>query len=81
MAYAHTAVTNKDEIHGSTGHGTSDESTTNVSATFSCEMCNEKFNSREELKHLTMQEHTDDISENITNTHYIILVALFMMCK
>jgi hypothetical protein len=54
---------NKDEIHGRTRHGKSDESTTNVSATFSCEMCNEKFNSREELKQHTMQEHTDNISE------------------
>ena len=54
---------NKDEIHGRTSHGKSDESTTNVSATFSCEICNEKFNSREELKQHTMQEHTDNISE------------------
>lgn len=54
---------NREEIHGRTNHGKSDESTTNVSATFSCEICNEKFNSREELKQHTMQEHTDNISE------------------
>ncbi|MBA3750182.1 MAG: hypothetical protein H0X03_04680 [Nitrosopumilus sp.] len=32
----------------------SDESSTNVEATFSCDKCNQKFNSRQELK-----EHTD----------------------
>ena len=54
---------NESEIHSassrsSSGQGKSDESTTNVSATFSCEMCNEKFKSREELKQHTMQKHT-----------------------
>ena len=53
---------NENEIHSassrsSSSQGKSDESTTNVSATFSCEMCNEKFNSREELKQHTMQKH------------------------
>jgi hypothetical protein len=56
---------NEKEIHHSTNtttatsssQGKSDESTTNVSATFSCEMCNEKFNSREELKQHTVQKH------------------------
>jgi hypothetical protein len=47
---------NENEIHSSS-QGKSDESTTNVSASFSCEMCNEKFNSREELKQHTMQKH------------------------
>ena len=32
----------------------SNESTTDVSATFSCDKCDQKFNSRQELK-----EHTD----------------------
>ncbi len=32
----------------------SDESTTNVQATFTCDKCDQKFNSRQELK-----EHTD----------------------
>ena len=32
----------------------SDESTTNVKASFSCDKCDEKFGSRQELK-----EHTD----------------------
>jgi hypothetical protein len=50
---------NEKEIHTITSgsQGKSDESTTNVSATFSCEMCNEKFNSREELKQHTVQKH------------------------
>jgi hypothetical protein len=47
---------NENEIHSSS-QGKSDESTTNVSASFSCEMCNQKFNSREELKQHTMQKH------------------------
>jgi hypothetical protein len=56
---------NKEEIHSrsSTSAGKSDESTTNVSASFSCEMCNHKFNSREELKQHTIKEHTDNTSE------------------
>ena len=50
---------NEKEIHTITSGSKekSDESTTNVSATFSCEMCNEKFNSREELKQHTVQKH------------------------
>jgi hypothetical protein len=55
---------NKDEIHAdgdrrttSSSHGKSDESTTAVSASFSCEMCNERFNSREELKQHTIEKH------------------------
>jgi len=32
----------------------SDESSTNVEATYSCDKCDKKFNSRQELK-----EHTD----------------------
>jgi hypothetical protein len=58
---------NKDEIHSSSdsssSQGKSDESTTNISATFSCEICNGRFNSREELKQHTIQEHTDNTSE------------------
>ena len=56
---------NKEEIRSSssTSAGKSDESTTNVSATFSCEICNAAFNSREELKQHTIQEHTDNTSE------------------
>jgi hypothetical protein len=55
---------NKEEINSrSTKAGKSDESTTNISATFSCEICNQKFKSREELKQHTIKEHTDNISE------------------
>ena len=56
---------NKEEIHSSssTSAGKSDESTTNVSASFSYEICNQKFNSREELKQHTIKEHTDNMSE------------------
>jgi hypothetical protein len=49
------------EIHSSSSksssQGKSDESTTNVSASFSCEICNQEFNSREELNQHTMQKH------------------------
>ena len=52
---------NENEIHASSikssSQGKSDESTTNVSASFSCEMCNQKFNSREELKQHVIQKH------------------------
>ena len=54
---------NKNEIHtsndrsASSSQGKSDESTSSVSASFSCEMCNEKFNSREELKQHTIEKH------------------------
>jgi Zinc-finger of C2H2 type len=55
---------NKEEIHSSSSSaGKSDESTTNVSATFSCEICNAAFNSREELKQHTIKEHTGNTSE------------------
>jgi hypothetical protein len=56
---------NKEEIRSSSSSsaGKSDESTTNVSATFSCDICNAAFNSREELKQHTIQEHTDNRSE------------------
>ena len=54
-------VPNKNEIHDTSirniSHGKSDESTTTVSANFSCEICNEKFNSREELKQHTIEKH------------------------
>ena len=36
----------------------SDESTPNVSAQFSCGFCNKTYNSREELKQHTTQEHS-----------------------
>jgi hypothetical protein len=36
----------------------SDESTPGVSASFSCDFCNKGFNSREELKQHTRQEHS-----------------------
>jgi hypothetical protein len=35
----------------------SDESASSVSASFSCEMCNKKFNAREELKQHTIEKH------------------------
>jgi hypothetical protein len=56
---------NKEEIRSSSSSsaGKSDESTTNISATFSCDMCNAAFDSREELKQHTIQEHTDNTSE------------------
>ena len=55
---------NKEEIHSSSSSaGKSDESATNISATFSCEICNAAFNSREELKRHTTQEHSDYTSE------------------
>jgi hypothetical protein len=55
---------NKEEIHSSSSSaGKSDESTTNVSATFSCEICSAAFNSREELKQHTIREHTNNTSE------------------
>jgi hypothetical protein len=59
---------NKNEIHAdgdrrttSSSRGKSDESTTTVSASFSCEMCNERFNSREELKQHTIEKHRDNM--------------------
>ena len=56
---------NKEEIRSSSSSsaGKSDESTTNVSATFSCVICNAAFDSREELKQHTIEEHTDNTSE------------------
>jgi hypothetical protein len=55
-------VPNKDEIHGgaatSLGGSMSDESTPRVSAQFSCDFCNKTFNSREELKQHSTQEHS-----------------------
>jgi hypothetical protein len=57
---------NENEMHSSSNsgrQGKSDESTTNVSASFSCEICNQKFNSREVLKQHTIKEHTDNTSE------------------
>ena len=36
----------------------SDESTTGVSAQFSCDFCNKTFSSREELKQHSTQEHS-----------------------
>ena len=35
----------------------SDESSTDVQATFSCDKCNQKFNSRQELKEHTATSH------------------------
>jgi Zinc-finger of C2H2 type len=55
---------NKNEIHtgndrsASSSQGKSNESTTSVSASFSCELCNERFNSREDLKQHTIEKHT-----------------------
>ncbi|MFL6457171.1 MAG: hypothetical protein ACJ71G_09425, partial [Nitrososphaeraceae archaeon] len=58
----------------------SDEYTTNVSATFSCEICNGKFNSREELKQHTIQEHTDYTSEGYNKSlRRTVLAAFFIM--
>jgi hypothetical protein len=55
-------VPNKDEIHGtgslSSGAAKSDESTSGVSAQFSCDFCSKTYNSREELKQHTTQEHS-----------------------
>ena len=51
---------NENEIHSTTNsdmQGKSDESTTNVSASFSCEMCDQKFSSRQELKQHSMRKH------------------------
>jgi hypothetical protein len=52
---------NKDEIHSTISEGTaqgkSNESSTGVSASFSCETCMEKFNSRDELKQHTISKH------------------------
>ena len=57
-------VPNKDEIHGtgslSSGGAKSDESTPGISAQFSCDFCNKTFNSREELKQHSIQEHSDN---------------------
>jgi hypothetical protein len=53
---------NEGEIHGSSaargGGGKSDESTSGVSASFSCDFCNKSFSSREELKQHSTQEHS-----------------------
>jgi hypothetical protein len=54
---------NEGEIHGSSaarggGGGKSDESTSGVSASFSCDFCNKTFSSREELKQHSTQEHS-----------------------
>jgi hypothetical protein len=55
-------VPNKDEIHGTSSLSSvgakSDESTPGVSAQFSCGFCNKTFNSREELKQHSTQEHS-----------------------
>ena len=58
-------IPNEKEIHGSFSSAAaaagssskSDESSTNISTTFSCETCNRKFNTREELKQHTIDEH------------------------
>ena len=51
---------NEEEIHGSSvaRSNKSDESTPGVSASFSCDFCNKSFNSREELKQHSTQEHS-----------------------
>jgi hypothetical protein len=55
-------VPNKDEIHSASSSASagakSDESTTGVSAQFSCDFCNKTFSSREELKQHSTQEHS-----------------------
>src|SRR5918996_5819939 len=50
---------NEAEIHGSrvARSDKSDESTPGVSASFSCDFCNKSFNSREELRQHSTQEH------------------------
>jgi hypothetical protein len=57
-------VPNKDEIHGTSSLSSegakSDESTPGISAQFSCDFCNKTFNSREELKQHSIQEHSDN---------------------
>jgi non-canonical (house-cleaning) NTP pyrophosphatase len=51
---------NEEEIHGSNvaRSDKSDETTPGVSASFSCDFCNKSFNSREELKQHSTQEHS-----------------------
>ena len=51
---------NEAEIHGSSvaRSDKSDESTSGVSASFSCDFCNKSFNSREELRQHSTQEHS-----------------------
>ena len=54
---------NEGEIHGSSaarggGGGKSYESTSDASASFSCDFCNKAFSSREELKQHSIQEHS-----------------------
>jgi hypothetical protein len=55
-------VPNRDEIHSTSSSSPagakSDESTTGVSAQFSCDFCNKTFSSREELKQHSTQEHS-----------------------
>jgi hypothetical protein len=56
-------VPNKDEIHGTSSASAgakSDESTTGVSAQFSCDFCNRTFSSREELKQHSTREHSNN---------------------
>ena len=55
-------IPNEKEIHGysssvAASSSTSDESSMNISASFSCETCNRSFNTREELKQHTIDEH------------------------
>jgi hypothetical protein len=55
-----TAEPNKMNSRGDisiSSQGKSDESNTNISATFSCEICNGKFNSREELMQHTHHQY------------------------
>jgi hypothetical protein len=51
---------NEAEIHGSSvaRSDKSDEPTPGVSASFSCDFCNKSFNSREELRQHSTQEHS-----------------------
>jgi non-canonical (house-cleaning) NTP pyrophosphatase len=53
-------IPNEEEIHGSSVSRSdkSDESTPGVSASFSCDFCNKSFNSREELRQHSTQEHS-----------------------
>jgi hypothetical protein len=59
---AGAAETGSEFEQGANAAGTmsnkSDESTPNVSAQFSCGFCNKTYNSREELKQHTTQEHS-----------------------
>jgi hypothetical protein len=60
---------NKKEIRGDNIQGkSSDLTNTDASSTFSCETCNQKFETREELKEHNIKDHSQGKSSDLTNT-------------